>query len=173
MFSPLSRKGEYHFVNSLFANSPFVNQTKLEFSRNSLLVFPARSCSEQFWNGQKCPLFDVVHPAFSLPTRAAPTLQGAMKDGFGEAVVACDRPEPCKFPSLDSCQKRFLWTHKEVDLAPHPVVGLVLQAGNTTKFPYALGFENERRKENCKRTDDLPGTGRNRWGAVCHQDAPK
>ena len=26
--------------------------------------------------------------------------------------VVCDMPEPCKFPSLDSCQKRFLWTHK-------------------------------------------------------------
>ena len=28
-----------------------------------------------------------------------------MKDGFGEAVVACDMPKPCKFPSLDSCQR--------------------------------------------------------------------
>ena len=72
------------------------------------------------------PLFDVVHPAFSLPTTASPTVQGAPKDGFGEAVVACDMPEPCKFPSPDSCQKRFLWTHKEVELAPHPVIGLVL-----------------------------------------------
>ena len=58
-----------------------------------------------------------------------------------EAVVACDMPEPCKFPSLDSCQKRFLWTKKEVDLAPHPVVGLALQVADTEKFPHALGFE--------------------------------
>ena len=64
--------------------------------------------------------FDGVHSAFSLPTMASPNLQDALRDGFGEAV-ACDMPEPCKFPSLDSCQKRFLWTHKEVDLAPHPV----------------------------------------------------
>ena len=28
--------------------------------------------------------------------------------------MACDMPEPFKFPSLDSCQKRFLWTHREV-----------------------------------------------------------
>ena len=35
-----------------------------------------------------------------------------------------------------------LWTHKEVDLAPHLVVGLVLQVGNTEKFPHALGFES-------------------------------
>ena len=50
-------------------------------------------------------------------------------------------PEPCKCPSLGSCQK-FLWTHKEVDLAPHPVVGLVFQVGDTEKFPHALGFES-------------------------------
>ena len=64
---------------------------------------------------------DVVHPAFPLPITASPTLQGALKDDFGEAVVACDMPKPCKFSSLDSYQKRFLWTHKEVDFAPHPV----------------------------------------------------
>ena len=34
------------------------------------------------------PLFDVVHPAFSQPTRVSPTLQGALKDSFGEAVLA-------------------------------------------------------------------------------------
>ena len=50
-------------------------------------------------------------------------------------------PEPCKFPSLDSCQKRFLWTHKEVDLAPHPVVGLALQLEDAEKIPQAFGFE--------------------------------
>ena len=43
-----------------------------------------------------CPLFDVVLPAFLLPATASPTLQGALKDSFGEAVVACDTPEPCK-----------------------------------------------------------------------------
>ena len=48
--------------------------------------------------------------------------------------MACVIPEPCKFPSLDSCQKRFLWTHKEADLAPYPVVGLVLQVGDAEKF---------------------------------------
>ena len=85
---------------------------------------------------------DVVHPAFSLPTTASPTLQGAPKDGFGEAVVACDMPEPYKFPSLDSCQTRFLWTHKEADLASRPVVGFMPQVGDTEKFPQALGFES-------------------------------
>ena len=56
-------------------------------------------------------LFDVVHPAFPLPTTASPTLQDALKYGFGEAVVACDMPEPYRFPFLDRCQKRFTWTH--------------------------------------------------------------
>ena len=56
-------------------------------------------------------------------------------------VVACDMPEPCKFPSLDSSKKRFLWYHKEVDLALHPVVGLMLQVGDAEKFPLALGFK--------------------------------
>ena len=72
---------------------------------------------------------------------ALPTLHSALKDGFGEDVMTCDKPKPCKFPSLDSCQKRFLWTHKETDLAPHPVVCLVLKVGDTEKFPQAFGFE--------------------------------
>ena len=51
-------------------------------------------------------------------------------------------PEACKFSSLDSCQKKLMWTHKEIDLAPHPVVGLVLQVGDVEKFPQTLGFES-------------------------------
>ena len=47
-----------------------------------------------------------------------------------------------QFPSLDSCQKCFLCTHKEVYLAPHGVVGLVLKTRDTEKFPHALGFES-------------------------------
>ena len=35
-----------------------------------------------------------------------------------------------------------MWTHKEVDLTPPPVVGLVLQVGDTEKFPHTLGFES-------------------------------
>ena len=78
--------------------------------------------------------FDVVHPAFPVPTTASPTLQGVLKDGFGEAVVECDMPEPCKISSLDSCRKRFLWTNKDVDLLPHLVVGLVLQEEDAERF---------------------------------------
>ena len=74
-----------------------------------------------------------------LPRRLPPSI---LKNGFGEAVVACDMPEPCEFSFPDSCQKRFLWTNKEIDLAPHPVVGLVLQVGDSEKFPHALGFES-------------------------------
>ena len=68
------------------------------FSRDFLPVFSAVGPCEQFWHEQGCPLFDVIHPAFLLPTTPSPTFQGAPKDGFGEAVVACDMPEPCDFP---------------------------------------------------------------------------
>ena len=83
-----------------------------DFSRDPLPVSSAGGHCEQFWLRQECPLFDVVHPAFLQPTTASPTLQGVLKDGFGEAVVACDVPDPCKFLYLDFCQKRFLWTQK-------------------------------------------------------------
>ena len=49
------------------------------------------------------------------------------KNGSGETVMACGMHEPYKFPSLDSCQERFLRTQKEADLAPHQVNGLMLQ----------------------------------------------
>ena len=55
--------------------------------------------------------------------------------------MACDKPEPCKLSSLDSRQTRILWTHEEVDLAPRPVVFLVLRVEDAEKFPQALGFE--------------------------------
>ena len=54
--------------------------------------------------------------------------------------MACDMLEPCEFPSIGSCQKRILWTHKELDLAPQPVVGLVLQGGDAEKFAQAIWF---------------------------------
>ena len=61
------------------------------------------------------------------PRHRPPSCIGALKGGFG-GVVACDMPQPCELPSLDSCHRWFLLDHKEVDLAPHSVVGLVLQA---------------------------------------------
>ena len=94
--------------------------------------FPQEALVSSSGIGQGCPLFDVVHPALS------PTLQGTLKDGFRDSPAACDMLEPCNFPSLESCQKRFLWTHKEADLAPHPVVGLVLLVGDAEKFPQAV-----------------------------------
>ena len=43
--------------------------------------------------------------------------------------MTCDMPESCR------CQKRSLWTHKEVGLDRHPVrvVGLVLRGGDAEK----------------------------------------
>ena len=65
------------------------------FSRDPLPVFSAGDPCEQFWHGQGCSLFDVVYPALPVPTAASLTLQGAVGDGFGETVVACDMPELC------------------------------------------------------------------------------
>ena len=112
------------------------------FSRDPLPVFSAGGHCEQLWHGKEWPLFDVVCPALPLPTTSSPTLQDALKYGFVEAVMTCDLLEPCKFPSLDSCQKKFLWTQKEVDLVPHPVIGLVFQVGDAENFPQALGFKS-------------------------------
>ena len=135
-----------------------------QFSRDPLPVSSAGGLCE---HGQGCPLSDVVHPAFPLPAMASPTIQGALKDRFGEAVMVSDMPEPCKFPSLDSCQKRLLRTNKEVDLALHPVIGLVLQVGDMEKFPHALGLEN---------LDPLFSAGTNHCGntlsLVVHQCVP-
>ena len=48
--------------------------------------FSAGGPCEQFWHVEGCPLFDVVHPAFPLPTTALPTLQDALKARLGKAV---------------------------------------------------------------------------------------
>ena len=55
--------------------------------RDPLPVFSAGDPYQQFWHVQGCPYFDVVHLAFLLPTTVSSILQGAPKDGFGEAVV--------------------------------------------------------------------------------------
>ena len=95
----------YHFIVSLNSYRAFssvhfspltdwiVGGHEGRFSRDPHPVFSAGGPGEQFWHGQRCPLFGVVYPAFPLPTTASPTLQGVPKDGSGEAVVACDMSE--------------------------------------------------------------------------------
>ena len=63
---------------------------KGRFSRYPVPVFSAGGHCYQFWHGQGRPLSDVVHLAFPLPTMASCTLKDALKEGFGEAFVACD-----------------------------------------------------------------------------------
>ena len=104
-----------------------------QFSRDSLPVFSAGGPCWQFQNGQECPLFDIVHPAISLQTTASPTLQGAPKGGFGEAVVACDMPELCEFPSLDSCRERLFGV-------VHPAFPLPTTASPTLQDALKKGF---------------------------------
>ena len=69
-------------------------------------------------------------PLSSLATTESPTLQGALEDGLGKAVVARDMPGPCKFPSL--CQ---LPAEVAVDLAPHAIAGIMLQAADAETVP--------------------------------------
>ena len=88
------------------------------------------TASSVFQHRQGCPICD-VHPAFSLP----PTLKSALKGGFGEAGM----PELyLEFSSFDTCQKRF----KEVDPAPHSVVGLGHKVGDAEKFLRVLSLES-------------------------------
>ena len=89
-----------------------------------------------------CYLFDVFRLTFSLQTAAAATLYGVLTDGFGEAAVARDMPEPFELPSLDSCQRRFLCANEEADLALHPVVGFLLQAGDAEKVPHVCRLQS-------------------------------
>ena len=51
------------------------------------------------WAGS--PLFDVVHPAFPLPTMASPTLQGAVKNGLERVTlqVSVSRHLPEEVPA--------------------------------------------------------------------------
>ena len=51
-------------------------------------------------------------------------------------------PNHASFPPLTVARRGSCGpTRKLIGLAPHPVVGLVLQTGDAEKFPQALGFE--------------------------------
>ena len=50
-------------------------------------------------------------------------------------------PISCKFPSLATCQSRFLCAHKKTSLTQHPVVGFALQARDVQKLPQVPGLE--------------------------------
>ena len=76
------------------------------------------------WNNKEVDL--APHPVVGLVLQVGDAGKFSQVFGFEEAVVAYNMHKSCKFPSPDSCQKRFLWTNKEVDLALHLVVGLVL-----------------------------------------------
>ena len=88
---------------------------------------------------------------------------GCHKGGFGDAVVARGMPEPREFPSLDSCQKKFLWANKVVDLAQHQVVGLVLQGGNAEKFSSGNWFRKPGSFSQSQQTGCMSHNQRGGW----------
>ena len=112
------------------------------FSRDPLLVFFAEGplWAVVAWAGMStlwwCP------SSISSADHGAAHSSQCPEGWFWRGYRACDMSKPCNFTSLDSCQKRVLWTHKEVDLAPHPAVGLVLQVEDAEKFPQALSFKS-------------------------------
>ena len=63
---------------------------------------------------------------------ASPTLQCALKDVLGEAVVACDMPEPCKFPCLETCLIFRVVLKGEVHLFP--------PCRHVLQHPYSCAF---------------------------------
>ena len=92
---------------------------------------PLASCSvgghrREVREGYLRPVLDVVGPAFSLSPTSASSLDGALRDGFGEGVVPHDVATLRQLPSPDGCQERFLGTHEALHQTPHIVIGLVL-----------------------------------------------
>ena len=65
----------------------------------SLLQEPIVSSSGM---GRDVPSLMLSIQHFLCRPRRRPTIQSALKDGFGEVVVAYDMPEPCQLPSPDS-----------------------------------------------------------------------
>ena len=66
------------------------------------------------------------------------------------------------FQRDESCQKRFPWTNKGVDLARHLVIGLVLQAGDAEKL--VLGTDNMLKMCTQKSGDELTAVSLYRTG---------
>ena len=53
-----------------------------------------------FWQGQGCPLFDVVQQAFPPLTKASPTLKGVLRNGFERLSWRVTRPNHASFRLL-------------------------------------------------------------------------
>ena len=82
----------YHFSSDSPLTAWVVGGHEGLFSIDSLPIHSVGGHCEQLRRGQECPLFEVVHPGFPLPTRASFALKGTLKDGCGEAVMARDVP---------------------------------------------------------------------------------
>ena len=112
------------------------------FGRDPLPVFPAGGHCEQFWHGQRCPILDVVHPAFPLPTTALPTLQGALRMVLERLSWRVTWPNHAGFRLLTVVRRgscgptRKLILHRTLSLSWAPT------AGDAEKFPYTFGFES-------------------------------
>ena len=109
------------------------------FSRDPFPFFfsSAGGPCEQFWHGQRCPVFDVVHPAFSLPTTASPSPQGALK-----AVMVCDMPEPCKFRLLTVARRGSCGPKRKLSLLRTQSLVLISMQKMRRSFLMHFGLES-------------------------------
>ena len=124
------------------------------FSRHTLPIFSAGGHGEQLWHWHSLMLL-IQH--FLCRPQHCPPLQNARGGGGGverlswrviclnHASSVSSRKSP---PEEDlqktfrrDLQRRFLWTHKKVYLAPNPVVGLLFQVGDAERFHQALGSQ--------------------------------
>ena len=80
-----------HFLYGLSRWGGRVGELDGQFSRYPPQVFSAWGHCEHFWHGQGCPLFNVLYPAFPLPTTASPP------------------PPPPNLTSLPRCPDGWFW----------------------------------------------------------------
>ena len=97
------------------------------FSRDPLPVFSVGGHWEQFWRGQGCPLFNVSIQHFQCQPQYCTPSQVPWRTVLERLLWCVTCPNHASFQLVTVAFKRFLWTHKEGDLARQPVIGLVLQ----------------------------------------------
>ena len=73
--------------------------TRGTIQQRSSSLFYRRPLWADIGHGWGCLLFAVIHLPFPLPSTLSPTLQGALKDGFGADVVVRVMPASCELPA--------------------------------------------------------------------------
>ena len=117
------------------------------FSRGSLPVFFAGGPCEWLWQGQGCPVFDVIHPAFSSADHGVAHPLGCPEGGLWRGCRGVRHTRTMHVASF-----RLLTVSRRSCCEPQgnwfrfaPSRWFVHQVGDTEKFPHFLhshGFTN-------------------------------